>query len=71
MILKEKESGILLLYNGFFFTAMMVVTAAIPHLYETTYDLTELEVGLCYIALGIGSLTSTLTMGHVVDWNFR
>lgn len=70
-LLTEKESCILLLYNGFFFTAMMIVTASIPHLYQSTYDLTELEVGLCYIALGIGSLASTLTMGHVVDWNFR
>ena len=71
MILTEKESCILLLYNGFFFTAMMVITAALPHLYQSAYHLTELEVGLCYIALGIGSLAATLTMGHVVDWNFR
>lgn len=70
-ILGEKESGIILLYNGLFFTGMMVVTAALPHLYEVAYGLDTLDIGLCYIALGIGSLTSTLTMGHVVDWNFR
>ena len=70
-VLTEKESGMILLYNGLFFTGMMVVTAAIPHLYHDAYDLNELETGLCYIALGMGSLTAALTMGHVVDWNFR
>ena len=70
-ILAEKESAILLIYNGFFFTGMMVVTAAVPDLYKRTYDLNELQIGLCYIALGMGSMLSALTMGHVVDWNFR
>lgn len=70
-ILCEKESCIILLYNGFFFTGMMVTTTSIPDLFKEAYNLNELNVGLCYIANGIGSLISSLTMGHVVDWNFR
>jgi multidrug resistance protein len=70
-ILGEKESCIVLLYNGFFFTGMMVTTSSIPDLFKQAYNLNELNVGLCYIANGIGSLVSSLTMGHVVDWNFR
>lgn len=70
-ILCEKESCIILLYNGFFFTGMMVTTTSIPDLFKEAYNLNELDVGLCYIANGIGSLVSSLTMGHVVDWNFR
>ena len=70
-ILGEKESCIVLFYNGFFFTGMMIVTASVPDLFQRTYGLNELDIGLCYIALGMGSLTSALTMGRVVDWNFR
>ena len=70
-ILLEKESGIILLYNGFFFTGMMVTVSAIPTLFHEAYHLSELDTGLCYIANGMGSLLSSLTMGHVVDWNFR
>jgi multidrug resistance protein len=90
-IIAEKESGIILLYNGFFFTGMvnmsslqpnflkrtltssiqMVTVSAIPDLYNKAYHLNELNLGLCYIANGMGSLLSSLTMGHVVDWNFR
>ena len=70
-IMGEVESCVILLYNGLFFTGMMVATASLPHLYHDIYHLNELEIGLCYIALGMGSLVSALTMGHVVDWNFR
>jgi len=70
-ILTQKESGMILLYNGLFFTGMMVVTASVPTLYKEIYNLNELQIGLCYMPLGVGSLTSALTMGHVVDWNFR
>ncbi|KAK5171338.1 uncharacterized protein LTR77_004482 [Saxophila tyrrhenica] len=70
-ILGEKESCIVLLYNGFFFTGMMICVASVPDLFQRVYHLNELEIGLCYISLGVGSLVSALTMGHVVDWNFR
>jgi multidrug resistance protein len=70
-IIAEKESGIILLYNGFFFTGMMVTVSSIPDLYGNAYRLNSLNLGLCYIANGMGSLLSSLSMGHVVDWNFR
>lgn len=70
-ILSEKESCIVLLYNGLFFTGMMTTTASIPDLFKSAYSLDELKVGLCYIAMGTGSLISALSMGPIVDWNFR
>ncbi|KAF2682328.1 MFS general substrate transporter [Lentithecium fluviatile CBS 122367] len=70
-ILGEKESCIVLLYNGLFFTGMMVVSAALPDLFLDAYGLDELKIGLCYISIGTGCLISSLTTGHIVDWNFR
>ncbi|EMD62851.1 hypothetical protein COCSADRAFT_37744 [Bipolaris sorokiniana ND90Pr] len=70
-ILGEKESGIILLYNGLFFTGLMVTVAAIPDLFHEAYGLDELDIGLCYISNGVASLIASLTMGRVVDWNFR
>jgi multidrug resistance protein len=70
-ILGEKESCIVLLYNGLFFTGMMIVSAAVPHLFLEAYGLDELKIGLCYISLGTGCLISSLSTGHIVDWNFR
>jgi len=48
-----------------------VLAAALPTLYQRAYGLNTLDTGLCYISMGMGSLTSALTMGHVLDWNFR
>ncbi|KAM3422399.1 hypothetical protein BST61_g2751 [Cercospora zeina] len=70
-VLLDKESSIILVYNGLFFTGMMMVVGSIPTLFTEVYGLNSLDVGLCYIAKGAGSMTSTLTMGHVIDWNFR
>ena len=71
-ILGEKESCIVLLYNGCFFTGMIgFATPSIPVLYKDYYGLDSLDIGLCYITMGFGSLVSALTMGHIVDWNFR
>lgn len=49
----------------------MIIAASLPFMLQTTYGYDELRVGLCFISLGMGSLSSALTMGHVVDWNFR
>lgn len=70
-ILAEKESALVLLYNGLFFTGMMLTSTAIPSLYKRAYALDELKIGLCYISLGAGALVSALTAGHITDWNFR
>lgn len=70
-LLGEKETSIILLYNGLFFTGMMMIFASIPKLFEDAYGLDELQIGLCYIAMGAGSLLASVTMGHIVDWNFR
>lgn len=71
LILTEKESLIILVYNGFFFTGMMSLLTSIPDLYGKAYHFSELQIGLCYIASGVGSLAASLIAGHLVDWNFR
>ncbi|KAF2670779.1 MFS general substrate transporter [Microthyrium microscopicum] len=70
-ILRDKESAIVLFYNGFFFTGQMVISSSLPYMLQSAYGYNELIVGLCFIPLGVGSLASALTMGHIVDWNFR
>lgn len=61
----------LLIYNGLFFNGQMALSTALPYMLQTYYGYNELQVGLCFIPLGIGSLASALGMGRVVDWNFR
>jgi multidrug resistance protein len=70
-ILKEKESAMLLVYNGLFFNGQMALSTALPYLLQRYYGFNTLQVGLCFLPLGCGSLLAALTTGRVVDWNFR
>lgn len=70
-ILIDKESGLLLLYNGFVMCGQMVITASLPSMLSQTYGYDTLKVGLCFLPLGCGALVASLTQGHLVDWNFR
>ncbi|KIW00693.1 uncharacterized protein PV09_07875 [Verruconis gallopava] len=70
-ILREKESAMLLVYNGLFFNGQMALSTALPHMLETYYGYNVLKIGLCFLPLGCGSLLSAMAMGRVVDWRFR
>jgi multidrug resistance protein len=66
-ILGEKESAIVLLYNGFFFSGYTILTGCIAFIYGEFYGLDQLHIGLCYLGLGIGCLISATTCGHIVS----
>lgn len=70
-ILREKESGILLVYNALVFSGQMVVTASLPTMLQSTYGYDTLKVGLCFLPVGCGALIASISQGYLVDWNFR
>lgn len=70
-ILFDKESGIVLIYAGMFFAGFYMIAASIPVLLERQYGFNTLQIGLCYIPAGFGSLAASLVMGRFLDWNFR
>ena len=70
-IVSEKESAILLVYNGLFFNGYMVLSTVWPYMLKTYYGYDELKVGLCYLPLGAGSLIAAVGAGRLVDWRFR
>jgi MFS family permease len=70
-LLFRRPVGILLLGNGVIFGSYYAVTAGIPAQFVKLYDLNDLQVGLCYIPAGLGSLLSATTNGILVDWNYR
>jgi hypothetical protein len=55
-----------LLYAGFF-----SVLSTLPSQLKAKYNFNSLQIGLCYLPYGIGSLTSRWTVGTLIDWNFR
>lgn len=69
-ILFDKENALLLFYNAFLFAAFYDVSAAIPSQLKEIFDFNELQIGLCFIPFGLGSLSAALTNGQLLDRNF-
>ena len=70
-VLGDKETCIVILYNSFFFTGMEVIATCLSFLYKDIYGFNTLQSGLCFLALGMGTLIASIGTGYVVDWNFR
>ncbi|KAL9079291.1 MAG: hypothetical protein Q9157_001814 [Trypethelium eluteriae] len=70
-LIREKDVGMLLLYNSLIYTAFYDVIASLPFLFQQTYGFNSLQVGLCFIPFGIGCFAAPLLNGRLVDWNFR
>ncbi|KAJ5217964.1 uncharacterized protein N7498_000063 [Penicillium cinerascens] len=70
-LLFHRPIGLILLANGVVFGSYYAVTAGIPVQFGTLYDLDALQIGLCFIPAGLGSLLSATANGVFVDWNYR
>ncbi|KAF9894511.1 hypothetical protein FE257_006395 [Aspergillus nanangensis] len=70
-ILLEKEAGVVLVYGALVFAGYMIVTSTLSAQLESQFHFNSIQVGLCYLPFGLGSLTSRWTVGPLLDWNFR
>ncbi|CAG7915817.1 unnamed protein product [Penicillium olsonii] len=70
-LLSHRPVGLVLLANGVLFSSYYAVTTAIPPLFKHTYGLDDMEIGLCFLPAGLGSLVSATINGVLVDWNYR
>lgn len=65
------NSIIILVVTGIIMAGNMTVLSSITETYTDLYGLDELEIGLCYIAMGCGSIVASVTTGRMLDWNYK
>lgn len=70
-ILRDPESGLLLMVCGLMFAGYMAVVSTLSTKLASIYHFNTIQVGLCYLPFGFGSMTSRYTLGNLLDWNFR
>jgi MFS family permease len=70
-IILDKESGIVLFYASLLFAGYYMVMTGMPSQFQAKYGFNNLQIGLCYLPIGFGSLTAAVVQGHFLDWNFR
>jgi multidrug resistance protein len=65
------SSIIVLLVTGVIMGGNMTVLSSITQIYTAQYGLSVLQIGLCYISLGTGSIVASVMTGRLLDWNYR
>lgn len=70
-IVTQKEASMILLYGGLLFSGYMAVLSTLTTQLTSRFGFNSIQVGLCYLPLGLGSVSSRWTVGTLLDWNFR
>lgn len=70
-LLFQLPTSLVLFVNGMLFGAYYAITSSIPAEFDAIYHLNDLQMGLTYIPIGLGTILSSFTNGWAVDWNFR
>ncbi|KAF4216677.1 hypothetical protein CNMCM6457_004913 [Aspergillus fumigatiaffinis] len=71
LVATDKEALIILIYGSLLFSGYMAVLSTLTSQLQSRFHFNSIQVGLCYLPVGIGSLTSRWTVGRILDWNFR
>lgn len=70
-LLASKENFIVCVYGGLLFAGFSSVTSVFASQLQERYNYDEVQVGLCYLPIGIGSFLSRWTTAKLIDWNFK
>lgn len=71
VLLLQRECGFALLYSSILCCSFYAVLSLIPSQFQRIYNFNELQISLCYIPFGVGSLIAAFNRGRMLDSNFR
>lgn len=71
LIVTQKEAGMILVFGGLLFSGYMAVLSTLSTQLAGRFGFNSIQIGLCYLPLGLGSISSRWTVGKLLDWNFR
>ena len=67
----EKEMALLLFYNTMIYLVFILIAATVSTQFADIYDLSDLQVGLCYLPYGLGCCVAAALQGYILDGNYR
>ena len=70
-IITQKECSAIIFYAGTLFGGLYMVLSSMPSQFGEKYKFNTLQIGLCYIPTGLGSMLSSFVVGRFLNWNFR
>jgi MFS family permease len=70
-ILVRKQASPLILFLSIYYAVWQMSITVMSTFFDESYNLTETEIGLTFIANGFGSIIGTLTTGKILDIDYR
>jgi hypothetical protein len=70
-IVFDKQAGLILISVGILMSCFYVISASLPSQFSTRYHLSDAQLGLLYLPVGIGGIISAVTTGKIIDGNYR
>ena len=67
----KRETSYVLICIGLICCGMYATVALIPSQFGAVYGFNELQISLCYIPFGVGTLAAAFIRGRVIDSRFR
>ncbi|KAJ5779338.1 hypothetical protein N7457_007058 [Penicillium paradoxum] len=71
VILLEWDALIIISYVGMVMFANVVLLTSTPNLFGPLYGFNELQIGLCFLPLGVSSCLGAILYGKVIDYNYK
>ncbi|KAL2193683.1 major facilitator superfamily domain-containing protein [Corynascus similis CBS 632.67] len=69
-ICADKEAGAVLAASGVTYAGYAALVGALPSRFGALYGYNDLQVGLCYLPIGISAALAAVAVGYAIDWNF-
>lgn len=70
-ILISKQAAPMIVFLAIYYAVWQMSITAMSTLFKKTYGLSETEIGLTFIANGVGSMIGTLLSGKMLDIDYR
>lgn len=70
-ILISKQATPIILFLAVYYAVWQMSITAMSSLFKAHYGLTEIQIGLTFIANGVGSMVGTLITGKILDIDYR
>ncbi|KAI1075741.1 MFS general substrate transporter [Whalleya microplaca] len=70
-VLWQKDMAMILFYNATLYLGFMIVTATLSSQFAEIYGYDELQLGLCFLPIGVACTLASIGNGFLADWNYR
>ncbi len=71
IVIFEKEVGLVLFANSISFGSYYAIISSIPSQFLEMYGYNDIQIGLCFIPVGVAALFAIFSQGKIVDMNYQ